>query len=404
MVRPGVACDDLVVPVLPFRLELTRRRRTRLVSGVCSGLAASFGVEVGVVRLVFVLLALCGGIGLVVYAVLWISAPESDAPVPPPRQGAALDSAAILSTAAGFALLCRAIGYWAGDTVALPALVVAAGAALFGSREDATRGLRLSKGWPLRMALGVSLVGVGLAVTAAVAGGFTNVGQSALGALVLLVGVGFLAWPWISRLTNDLAFERLERMRSQERADMAAHLHDGVLQTLALIQKRADDPREVRSMARRQERELRDWLFTSPTDAPASDTVAGLLKHELAAVEDAHRVRVEVVAVGDAPLDDASRALVAAGREAVVNAARHAQVDSIDVFLEAEPHAVELFVRDRGVGFDPDSIDADRHGVNESIKGRIERAGGTAVVRSTPGEGTEVELRVPRRQTNGASA
>ncbi len=396
MVLTGGACDDSYVQALPFRLHVTRRRRTRLLSGVCSGLAAAFGVEVGVVRLVFVLLGLCGGIGVVVYAVLWVSSEESDAPIPAPRPGAAIDSAAILCTAAGFALLCRTIGYWIGDTIALPALVVAAGAALFGSREDATRGLRLSKGWPLRMALGVSLVGVGLAVTTAVAGGFSNVGQSAIGALALVIGIAFLAWPWLSRLTNDLAFERLERIRSQERADMAAHLHDGVLQTLALIQKRADDPREVRSMARRQERELRDWLFTSPTAAQPDDTVAGLLKHELAMVEDAHRVRVEVVAVGDAPLDDASRALVAAGREAVVNAARHAQVDSIDVFLEAEAQAIELFVRDRGVGFDPDAIEADRHGVNESIKGRIERAGGTAVVRSTPGEGTEVELRVPR--------
>lgn len=396
MVVTRDACDDSYVPELPFRLEVTRRRRTRLVAGVCSGLAASLRIEVGVVRLVFVLLALCGGIGLVVYAVLWVSAQESDEPVPAPRPGAAIDSAAILSTAAGFALLCRSIGYWSGDSVALPALVVAAGAALFGSREDAIRGLRRSKGWPLRMALGVSLVGIGLGVSAGVAGGFQNVGPSALGALALVGGVGALSWPWLSRLTNDLAFERTERIRTQERADMAAHLHDGVLQTLALIQKRADDPREVRSMARRQERELRDWLFTSPAAASTSDTVAGLLKQELAAVEDAHRVRVEVVAVGDAPLDDAGRALVAAGKEAVVNAARHAQVDSIDVFLEAEAQAIELFVRDRGVGFDPDTIEADRHGVNESIKGRIERAGGTAVVRSTPGEGTEIELRVPR--------
>ena len=396
MVMRGWAWDDLIVPDPPFRFEVTRRRRSKLVAGVCSGLASALRVEVGVVRLAFVLLALCGGIGVVIYGVLWISAQESDEPVPPPRRGAAIDSAGILSTAAGVALLCRSIGYWSGDQLAVPALVVAAGAALFGSREDVNRGLRRSRGWPLRMALGVSLVGVGLAVSAAFAGGVSNVVSSALGALALLAGIAFLAWPWISRLTNDLAFERTERIRTQERADMAAHLHDGVLQTLALIQKRADDPREVRSMARRQERELRDWLFTGRAEATTTDTVAGLLKQELAIVEDAHRVRVEVVAVGDAPLYDAGRALVAAGREAVVNAARHAQVESIDVFLEAEAQAIELFVRDRGVGFDPDAIDADRHGVNESIRGRIERAGGTAVVRSTPGEGTEVELRVPR--------
>lgn len=404
MVALGLACDDLTVTPLPFSFEVTRRRRTRLVAGVCSGLAASLGVEVGVVRLVFVLLSLCGGIGVVVYGVLWVSAQETDDPMPPPRQGAAIDSAAILSTAAGFALLCRSIGYWSGDQLAIPALVVAAGAAVFGSRDDATRALPRSSGWPLRMALGVSLVAAGGFVSAAVAGGITNVGASALGALTLAAGVAFLAWPWLSRLSNDLAFERRERIRSEERAEMAAHLHDGVLQTLALIQKRADDPREVRSMARRQERELREWLFTAPASAASTETVAGCLKRELAAVEDQHRVRVEVVAVGDAPLDDALRALVAAGREAVVNAARHAQVQSIDVFLEADERAVELFVRDRGVGFDPDAIGADRHGVHESIRGRVERAGGTAVVRSVPGEGTEVELRVPRRLTDGASA
>jgi signal transduction histidine kinase len=256
----------------------------------------------------------------------------------------------------------------------------------------------------MRVALGASLIAVGGAVSVGVAGGWSNVGPSALGGLVLVAGVAFLAWPWLGRLSTDLAFERRERIRSEERADVAAHLHDGVLQTLALIQRRADDPREVRSMARRQERELREWLFDDPSAATTTDTVAGLLRHELAAVEDDHRVRVEVVAVGDAPLDAASRALVAAGREAVVNAALHAQVETIDVFLEADADAIELFVRDRGVGFDPDAVGKDRHGVAESIRGRVERAGGTALVRSAPGEGTEVELRVPRVAQNGVSA
>lgn len=366
-----------------------------MVAGVCSGVAASLGIEVGVVRLVAVVLSLCGGVGVVIYGVLWLAATETDEPMPPPRRGASIDSAAILSVAAGVALLARSNGYWPGDPVALPALVVAGGAALIGAREDAIRGLR-SRGWPLRLALGVSLIAVGGAVSAAVAGGWTNVGQSALGALVLVAGVSFLAWPWLRRLSTDLTFERTERIRSQERAEVAAHLHDGVLQTLALIQRRADDPREVRSMARRQERELREWLFIDPSSPTPDESVAALLKREMAAVEDDHRVRVEVVAVGDAALDEAARALVAAGREAAVNAAIHAQVETIDVFFEAEADALELFVRDRGVGFDPDAVSADRHGVAESIRGRIERAGGTAEVRSAPGEGTEIELRLPR--------
>lgn len=366
-----------------------------MVAGVCAGVAASLGIEVGVVRLIAVVLSLCGGAGIVVYGVLWLAASETDEPAPEPRRGASIDSAALLSITAGVALLARNAGYWAGDQVALPALVVAGGAALIGAREDAMRGLR-SRGWPFRLALGVSLIAVGGAVSAAVAGGWTNVGQSALGALVLVLGVSFLAWPWLRRVTTDLAFERTERIRSQERADVAAHLHDGVLQTLALIQRRADDPREVRSMARRQERELREWLFTDPNAPKPAESASALLKRELAAVEDDHRVRVEVVAVGDAPLDDGARALIAAGREAAVNAAVHAQVETIDVFFEAEPDALELFVRDRGIGFDPEKVDKDRHGVAESIKGRVERAGGTVTIRSTPGEGTEIEMNMPR--------
>ncbi|MBA2610146.1 MAG: PspC domain-containing protein, partial [Actinobacteria bacterium] len=130
------------MPVLPFRLTVTRRRRSRLLGGVSSGVAASMGVEVGVIRLAFVVLALCGGIGAVVYGALWLSAPESDEPLPPPRRGAAIDSAAIIATVAGLGLVGRELGYWAGDQIALPALVVAGGAALFGGRDDAARGLR----------------------------------------------------------------------------------------------------------------------------------------------------------------------------------------------------------------------------------------------------------------------
>jgi signal transduction histidine kinase len=372
-----------------------------MVAGVCAGVAATLGVEVGVIRLAAVLLTLCGGVGLVLYGVLWVSTKESELPVARPRRGAAIDSVAILAATAGAGLLARASGYWFGDKIALPALAVAGGAALLGGRDESRAKTR---GWPLRVALGLSLLGVGAAVSAAVAGGgWTTVGKSAAGALAIVAGAAFLAWPWLGRLTSDLKFEQRERIRSQERADFAAHLHDGVLQTLALIQRRADDPKEVRAMARRQERELREWLFEDPNKRQI-DSVGTLLRRELAAVEDDHQVRVEVVSSGDAPLDDASRALVAAGREAVVNAARHAKVDKIDVYMQADDDAVELFVRDRGVGFDQGTVDTDRHGVADSIKGRVERAGGTATVRSAPGEGTEIELRVPRPKTNGSVA
>ena len=408
MVGNPAACDHRFVPKPratthpALRLNITRRRRSRMVAGVCAGIAATLGVEVGVIRLAAVLLALCGGLGLVLYAVLWVSLQESNRPVGRPRRGAAIDSVAIIAVTAGAGLMARASGYWVGDKIALPALAVAGAAALLGGRDESAR-LGRTRGWPVRVALGLSLLGVGAAVSAAVAGGgWTTVGKSAAGALAIVAGAAFLAWPWLGRLTADLKFEQRERIRSQERADMAAHLHDGVLQTLALIQRRADDPKDVRAMARRQERELREWLFEPGKQQ--IDSVGTLLRRELAAVEDDHQVRVEVVSSGDAPLDDAARALVAAGREAVANAARHAKVDKIDVYMQADADAVELFVRDRGVGFDTDAVDADRHGVAESIKGRVERAGGTATVRSAPGEGTEIELRVPRAKTNGSVA
>lgn len=373
-----------------------------MVAGVCAGIAATLGVEVGVIRLAAVLLALCGGLGLVLYAVLWFSLPESTRPVGRPRRGAAIDSAAILATCAGAGLVARGSDFWVGDRVAVPALVVAAGAALLGGRDESARNAR-TRGWPLRIALGLTLVAIGGVASAAVASGnWRTVGQSALGALAIMAGAVFLAWPWVGRLSTDLQFERTERIRSQERANVAAHLHDGVLQTLALIQRRADDPKEVRAMARRQERELRDWLFEDPKNKQI-DSVGTLLRRELAAVEDDHQIRVEIVSSGDAPLDDAARALVAAGREAVVNAARHAKVDKIDVYMQAGDDAVELFVRDRGVGFDPDAVDEDRHGVADSIVGRVERAGGAVELRSAPGEGTEIELRVPRAKSNGSA-
>jgi signal transduction histidine kinase len=215
----------------------------------------------------------------------------------------------------------------------------------------------------------------------------------------------------MARLARSLADERRQRIRSEERAEVAAHLHDGVLQTLALIQKRAGDDKAVRSLARRQERELRTWLYgargaggvapdaNGDAGAPGAGgaaSIAALLRRELDDVEDSYGVRLDAVLVGDAPLDDAGRALVAAGREAALNAARHAGVDTVDVYLEVEPDRLSLFVRDRGRGFDPTAVPPDRRGVADSISARVRRHGGTAEVRSAPGEGTEVELSVPR--------
>jgi len=203
-------------------------------------------------------------------------------------------------------------------------------------------------------------------------------------ALLLVVG------PWAWRLTRERDAEHAERVRTEERADLAARVHDSVLQTLTLIQK---DPGDARRLARRQERELRAWLYPD-REPTAEGTLAGAVESAAAEIEELHGVRVEVVRTGDAPLDERTQALVLAAREAMGNAARHAGVEEVSVFLDAGDTGISVYVRDRGAGFDPNAVAADRRGVAESVRGRMERVGGTARIVSAPGEGTEVELKL----------
>jgi signal transduction histidine kinase len=205
-----------------------------------------------------------------------------------------------------------------------------------------------------------------------------------LGALVLVVG------PWIWQLT----VERGERIRLAERAEIAARVHDSVLQTLALVQRDADDPTRVRSLARRQERELRRWLYGSGYGS--ADTLADALAEAVADVEEAHGVRVELASAGDAPLDDRLAQVVLAAREAIANAAKHSQATDISVYAEVDADGVSVFVRDRGIGFDRTKVAPDRRGLAESVEARMQRAGGSATIATVPGEGTEIELRLPR--------
>jgi signal transduction histidine kinase len=211
--------------------------------------------------------------------------------------------------------------------------------------------------------------------------------------LVTVIGLALITGPWWMRMMSQLSSERAERIRSQERADIAAHLHDSVLQTLALIQRNAGSPREVARLARGQERTLRSLLYG---DRTATGQFADELRTAAAEVEDAYAVSVDVVVVGDAPLDGDLAALAAAAREALVNAAKHSGVDAVSVYAELEPHEVSVFVKDRGMGFDMDAIADDRQGIRGSIVGRVERHGGTVRLTSAKGAGTEVELRMKR--------
>jgi signal transduction histidine kinase len=213
--------------------------------------------------------------------------------------------------------------------------------------------------------------------------------------VVTLAGVTLIFGPWLSNLAGQLTEERRARIRNEERADMAAHLHDSVLQTLALMQ-RTDSPQKVAALARVQERELRAWLYGK--GVPASDSLRGAAEALAARVEAMHDVQVEVIVVGDAAMDEASEALIAACGEALSNAAAHSGVATISLYLEVEPSQISAFVRDKGRGFDPSSVPPDRRGIADSIVGRLARNGGSATVRSSLDAGTEVQMTLPGEQ------
>jgi signal transduction histidine kinase len=240
---------------------------------------------------------------------------------------------------------------------------------------------------------------VGLLIAAALAvfwatGSLETAGSIALAALIVATVLILLSAPFWRAMIRRLGAEQVARARSEERAEVAAHLHDSVLQTLALIQKRSDDPKQVAQLARRQERELREWLIDDQPSRP-DERLADALRAAAVEIEDSHGAPIEAIVVGDAPLDEHSRALVAASREALTNAAKFAsQGGPVRLYAEIEDGDAHVFIDDRGSGFDPERIPTDRHGVRESIIGRMERHGGRAEIRSEPGEGTEVELRV----------
>jgi signal transduction histidine kinase len=217
-----------------------------------------------------------------------------------------------------------------------------------------------------------------------------GVGVLAVAVVAALGGFFIVAGPWLWSLIEELRTERRERVRSEEKAEMAAHLHDSVLQTLALIQ-RTDDPKKMVTLARSQERELRSWLFDEA--AGDSETLVGALSAAATRVEEAHDIPVSVVVVGESSLSqDRQIALVSAATEAMMNAAEHSGAAKVSVFAEAGDGKVDVFVTDQGVGFDPASVNGDRRGITESIEGRMKRHGGKATVESEVGGGTEVHL------------
>ncbi|WP_435974479.1 PspC domain-containing protein [Streptomyces sp. Qhu_M48] len=405
---------------LPVR-RLYRSADGRWLGGVARGLAGHLGLPVVWVRVIFVVLFFMDGLGLLLYAAFWIVVPlgvgGKNVPRPvfettpdgrrrlrTPDRGQIL---ALITLAVGVALLVQSISLDSQSWRYIwPLLLISVGAAVVWRQADNARRAtwtdagRHSRAFRITRGLvGVALVGTGLAVFVVVRGSVAQLGTALTAALAVLTGIALLAGPWLVRMSQDLTEERTMRIRAQERAEVAAHVHDSVLHTLTLIQRNAEDAGEVRRLARAQERELRNWLYkpegTGKDEEP--ETLAEAVKKAAAEVEDNHGVPLEVVVVGDCPLDDGLVAQMQAAREAMVNAAKYGgEGGAVQVYAEVEGRTVFVSVRDRGPGFDLDAVPEDRMGVRESIIGRMQRNGGTARLRSVPGGGTEVELEMER--------
>ncbi|GAB3961831.1 ATP-binding protein [Actinoallomurus acanthiterrae] len=383
--NPGEAGDG--------RPRLERRADGRVVGGVCRGLAEHLGLDLVVVRVAFAVL-IAAGVGVIAYVALWLLVPprvESR----PSRDWAQLLAYGVLVGVLSTFTMTSATEAWA----LWPVVAGGIGVGIIWQQADPEhrrRWARNTRSLWIRSVVGAALVTAGL--VAFLVQNLKHVGQVLLGSGIIVAGVAVIVTPWLLRMWRDLDDERRERIRSQERAEVAAHVHDSVLHTLTLIQRNAHDPKEVQRLARAQERDLRAWLYQPKADA--EQVLAAAVRKISAEVEDHHGVPIEVVCVGDCPLDDRLGAMLQAAREAMVNAAKYAGNEtappSVSVYAEVDGDDVMIFVRDRGRGFDLDAVPADRMGVRESIIGRMERNGGKAEIRTAPGEGTEVRLELKR--------
>ncbi len=403
--RPVEAPRDAV----PQRPPLVRDRSSGWTPGVCGAVARHLGVSRRLVRWVFVVLVIAGGAGIAAYLFLWALTPEEElggagapgVPVEPRVSPERRRWVLVLVGGAGLVLLggvllTPVVGGSLRDSVLLPLFVVAVGAIVAWSNLDEAQrsrwlgGAGRGSGW-MRLALGLALALTGILVIVTRGQSLTAVWDALFAAIAVLVGVFLVAAPWAVRLWGDFRSEQVAAARATERADIAAHLHDSVLQTLALIQRQSSDAAAVTRLARAQERELRSWLYAGPQGS--QESLAAAVTEVAHEVEDLHGVPVDLVVTGDRPFEQHGAALSRAMREALLNAVRHGR-PPVTAYVEIGPPGVEAFVRDRGDGFELADVPADRLGVRESVLGRMRRHGGTARVRRRE-DGTEVELTLP---------
>jgi signal transduction histidine kinase/phage shock protein PspC (stress-responsive transcriptional regulator) len=397
---------------------LRRARGDQLFGGVAAGLAKRTGFSVGLIRVAFIIATVVTtGYLAMAYVLAWLLIPAEDAESNIGTK--ALADKRGIGLAAGLAsvlvlalIIASALNAPWVTSLAVPLIASAAGLVLIwrnapedeleylrgladpaGMTETAPRSRRV-----LRVIVAAVVLVIGLTLLLQGHDRFALLKPLA-GVILLVGGIALAFGPWWLRIAMEAAAERRARIRAEERAEMASRVHDSVLQTLALIQRRAGDQHQVIQLARAQERELRAWLFDGRPPGSMEGqaaTVADGVRVIQQDVESQHGVAVEAVTVGDCELDDDLSALLAAAREATVNAAKWSGADVVSLFAEVEPDSVSLFVRDRGRGFDPAAVPSDRKGLAESVRARMARRGGSATVRSTPGQGTEVSLVMPR--------
>jgi signal transduction histidine kinase len=424
LAKDGVSDSDQAGP--DDKPRATRVVEGAWLGGVCTGLARHLGWPLLAVRIAFVALATFQFLGVIAYGALWLLLPPESTVKAPGLESAGRAGMrdqgrpkrridwgmllALIALGVGLLLIMQNTGLGISSQLFWPVAFACAGAALVWRQADSEQQKRWRDeaggkawlapfvargGWPalVRVMVGLGLVGAAFGIVIAQQGQIANLPEVMAMTMLALAGLAIVLAPWLHRSRSALNQARAEKVRADARADMAAHLHDSVLQTLAMIQRQADDPKAVQQLARRQERELRNWLYG---DELHEATLKVALTAAAAEVEDERGVPVELVMVGDCDTSEEIQALVRAAREAMVNAAKHSGAEKIDVYAEVDEESVEVFVRDRGRGFDVDAVAEDRMGVKGSIIDRMARHGGSAIIRSAASDGTEVRLEIQR--------
>ncbi len=373
---------------------VVRRSEGRVILGLAGGIADRLGIVDAYIRAAFIALSLAGGAGVVLYVLGTAVATTGDevTPADPPNTRQVIGLVVIfIGTMAFF----RGLHLWFGDTVVWAGTLLAFGGAAMWDKTSIfnpdSGGVAPSR---TRVAVGALLLLAGIATLATSISTIENLGPAITAAALTGAGFMIIFGPWVTSLIRDLGEERRSRILADERTEVAAHLHDSVLQTLALIQ-RTDDPKRMVTLARAQERDLRSWLYGA-RDGSAPIGLRQALESAASEVEARHDVPVEVVVVGDMPVTERAMSLVAATGEAMTNAAKHSGTAKVSVFAEVRDDEVEVFVTDQGCGFDPKAIPDGHHGIENSLRGRMRRQGGESEIISEPGEGTEVRLKLPR--------